>query len=115
MALSAIELLENLIADLEGKLNLAPGADPVAAEVEKEKGNPEQQTKKKNNKKQSNKENKNPSKKRNNDVDENIPDICKLEFKVSATIERCASNSIIFQVAGNFPISPNTRDPRLVL
>mmetsp|Transcript_30807 Transcript_30807/g.62668 ORF Transcript_30807/g.62668 Transcript_30807/m.62668 type:complete len:113 (+) Transcript_30807:116-454(+) len=87
MAPSAIELLENLIADLEGKLNLAPGADLLVAEADKGIGKPQtQKTKQNSKKKQPNNENKNSGKKGKNDVDENIPEICKLEFKVIATI-----------------------------
>mmetsp|Transcript_22063 Transcript_22063/g.45950 ORF Transcript_22063/g.45950 Transcript_22063/m.45950 type:complete len:170 (-) Transcript_22063:1462-1971(-) len=83
MAPSAIELLENLIADLEGKLNLAPGADLLVAEADKGIGKPQtQKTKQNSKKKQPNNENKNSGKKGKNDVDENIPEICKLEFKV---------------------------------
>lgn len=86
MAPSAIELLENLIADLEGKLNLTPGADPLVSEADKGVGKPQtQKTKQNSKKKQPNNENKNSGKKGKNDVDENIPEICKLEFKVSAT------------------------------
>lgn len=77
---TAVELLENLIADLEGKLNLAHGEDPAIDG----KGSDGKQTKQKQNdkkpKKKQAKENKN--KKGPAPADPNQPDICKLEFKV---------------------------------
>jgi len=78
---TAIELLECLIADLEGKLNIAPGADPLIDNI----GNDNKQQKQK----QNDKKPKKKQAKGNNDkkkapaaADPNLPDICKLEFKV---------------------------------
>lgn len=77
---TAIELLEDLIADLEGKLNLAPGADPLIDN--KGKGD-KQSNQKQNDKKQKKKQAKqNNAKKAPAAADPNLPAICKLEFKV---------------------------------
>mmetsp|Transcript_8387 Transcript_8387/g.13093 ORF Transcript_8387/g.13093 Transcript_8387/m.13093 type:complete len:242 (-) Transcript_8387:48-773(-) len=80
-AKSAIEQLEDLISDLEGKLNLAPGADPAVAAGKKQQ---QQKQQKKKEKKQAAKQ-KNAGKAKGGaaaPVDPNLPDICKLEFKV---------------------------------
>eukprot|EP00581_Thalassiosira_minuscula_P030788 CAMPEP_0183769240 /NCGR_PEP_ID=MMETSP0739-20130205/20893_1 /TAXON_ID=385413 /ORGANISM="Thalassiosira miniscula, Strain CCMP1093" /LENGTH=237 /DNA_ID=CAMNT_0026008787 /DNA_START=17 /DNA_END=730 /DNA_ORIENTATION=+ len=78
---TGIELLENLIADLEGKLNLAPGAEPLFGNKANEN---KQQKQKQNDKKQKKKQAKgnNAAKKAPAAADPNLPDICKLEFKV---------------------------------
>ncbi|KAL3823828.1 hypothetical protein ACHAXA_004100 [Cyclostephanos tholiformis] len=86
--ISAIELLEELIADLEGKLNLAPGEDPII-DVKETEGKP---TPRENSRKQKseNKQNHKSAKDDNSNkkapaatiADPNLPDICKLEFKV---------------------------------
>jgi len=73
---SAIGLLEDLIADLEGKLNLAPGADPQLL-LKTVKDRPEQKQKQKKKQKQNNANKKAPAA-----ADPNLPHICKLEFKV---------------------------------
>ena len=74
-AKSALEQLEDLIADLEAKLNLAPGADPSADNKKK------QQQKKKEKKEAAKKQGKAKGGAAA-PVDPNLPDICKLEFKV---------------------------------
>jgi len=89
---TAIELLEDLIADLEGKLNLAPGAKPLINNKEKGNNNKHQNNKKPNNDTNNNNNNRNKKPKQKNQkpkpaptasiVDPNLPDICKLEFKV---------------------------------
>lgn len=78
---TAIELLECLIADLEGKLNIAPGADPLIDNTEKDS---KQEKQKQNDKKPKKKQAKgnNNNKKAPAAADPNLPDICKLEFKV---------------------------------
>ena len=79
-AKSALDQLEGLIADLEAKLNLAPGAEPVVAAVTKQQQHGNQNQKKKE-KKQAAKQN--AGKARGGaPADPNLPDICKLEFKV---------------------------------
>jgi tRNA-binding EMAP/Myf-like protein len=75
--MSAIELLEDLIADLEAKLNLAPGADPVFTKAAI--GN--NSNDKKNQKTTFTKSK--PSKTAPATAPaSDIPEICKLEFKV---------------------------------
>ena len=79
-AKSALELLEDLISDLEGKLNLAPGADPTASTDKKQ-----QKQNNKKDKKQAAKQKaagKAPKGGAAAPEDPNLPDICKLEFKV---------------------------------
>lgn len=71
---TAIELLEDLISDLEAKLNLAPGADPA----KKQKDVSVKKDKKDAKKKQT----KAPAKPAAAVPSEDLPDICKLEFKV---------------------------------
>jgi len=88
---TAVELLDDLIADLEGKLNLAPGANPQINTKGKE-NNKHQNNKKPNNNNNNNKKDKkqkNQTPKQNNNkapatapADPNLPDILKLEFKV---------------------------------
>jgi tRNA-binding EMAP/Myf-like protein len=74
---TAIELLEDLISDLEAKLNLAPGADPSV--LNKDSRQPTADTNSKKDKKKQPK----PSNKKEAPSDvEDIPEICKLEFKV---------------------------------
>lgn len=68
---TAIELLEDLIADLEAKLNLAPGAEPTESNDDKPK--PKKEKKKQ-------QQPKAPAKAAAPPAD--LPDICKLEFKV---------------------------------
>ncbi|KAL9185376.1 hypothetical protein ACHAXT_003153 [Thalassiosira profunda] len=76
---TAIELLEDLIADLEAKLDLAPGEDPAIAGG----GDGPKKSKKQEGKKQKKKkEGKTNNKKAPAAADPNLPDICKLEFKV---------------------------------
>jgi tRNA-binding EMAP/Myf-like protein len=71
---TAIELLEDLISDLEAKLNLAPGADPAKkqndASVKKDKKDAKK------------KQTKAPAKPAAAAPSEDLPEICKLEFKV---------------------------------
>eukprot|EP00985_Skeletonema_marinoi_P025527 scaffold18874_cov189-Skeletonema_marinoi.AAC.5 len=82
-AKSALEQLEDLIADLEAKLNLAPGADPVVAADNKKPQQQQQKQQKKKEKKQAAKQNAGKAKGgAAAPVDPNLPDICKLEFKV---------------------------------
>ena len=71
--MSAIELLEDLIADLEAKLNLAPGADPVFTKAAV--GN-------NSNDKKNQKTTFTKSKPSKTAPASDIPEICKLEFKV---------------------------------
>ena len=71
---TAIELLEDLISDLEAKLNLPPGADPVE--------NNRQPTNDAHSKIDEKKQPKPSNKKEAAASAEDIPDICKLEFKV---------------------------------
>eukprot|EP00970_Alexandrium_tamarense_P007957 scaffold1516_cov192-Alexandrium_tamarense.AAC.22 len=71
--MSAIELLEDLIADLEAKLNLAPGADPVVTKAAI--GN-------NSNDKKNQKTTFTKSKPSKTAPASDIPEICKLEFKV---------------------------------
>lgn len=81
---TAIELLEDLIADLEGKLNLAPGADP-AIDSKGEGGGKQLKQGQNGDKKQKKKQAKqnNANKKAPAAApDPNLPAICKLEFKV---------------------------------
>ncbi|KAL7506625.1 hypothetical protein ACHAXN_003874 [Cyclotella atomus] len=70
---TAIELLEDLISDLESKLNLAPGADPIKTNNAHENNDNKP---KKEKKKQPNKTSAAAA------PPEDLPDICKLEFKV---------------------------------
>lgn len=78
---TATELLGDLIADLEGKLNLAPGAAPIIGiKGDESKQQKQKQNDKKPKKKQA-KEN-NANKKAPVAADPNLPHICKLEFKV---------------------------------
>mmetsp|Transcript_23273 Transcript_23273/g.41706 ORF Transcript_23273/g.41706 Transcript_23273/m.41706 type:complete len:242 (+) Transcript_23273:81-806(+) len=78
---TATELLGDLIADLEGKLNLAPGAAPIiGTKGDESKEQKQKQNDKKPKKKQA-KEN-NANKKAPVAADPNLPHICKLEFKV---------------------------------
>lgn len=79
---TAIELLEDLISDLEGKLNLAPGANPLPDSKEKESKHPQQKQNGKKQKKKQAKENNGNNKKSPAAADPNLPAICKLEFKV---------------------------------
>ena len=85
VAPTALELLENLIADLEAKLNLAPCADPVDAQRPEVPKPPP--PKPKTNKKQPPKESNDEGEKSGKvsavaTTDDQLPDICKLEFKV---------------------------------
>ncbi|KAL7481104.1 hypothetical protein ACHAW6_006782 [Cyclotella cf. meneghiniana] len=75
---TAIELLEDLISDLEAKLNLAPGADPPVLN----RDNHRQPADGVNSKKDKKKQPKPSTKKEAPSAAEDIPDICKLEFKV---------------------------------
>lgn len=68
---SAKELLGEFISELEGKLNLAPGEDPLKGSTGKDKPQKKKDKKPKQN-----------QKKAAPTVDPNLPDICKLEFKV---------------------------------
>ena len=71
MGVPAIELLEDLISDIESKLNLAPGEEPTQVKVSKAQS---QGTKEKK------KASKAPAK--STAPPEDLPEICKLEFKV---------------------------------
>ena len=73
---NAIELLEDLIADLEAKLNLAPGANPS---ISNDKSKPQ------NNKKEKKKQPKATVKAPPPPTD--LPEICKLEFKVGLIVK----------------------------
>lgn len=79
-ASTAIELLEDLVADLEGKLNLAPGEELAVDETGK--ANKPKQTQKNNSKKQNKKQTASKKAPAAAAADPNLPDICKLEFKV---------------------------------
>jgi methionine--tRNA ligase beta chain len=84
---SALELVENLIIDLEAKLNLAPGADPAATTGKKQQQQGKQIQKKKE-KKQVAKESAGKTKGVAAALeDPNLPDICKLEFKVGLIVK----------------------------
>jgi aminoacyl tRNA synthase complex-interacting multifunctional protein 1 len=68
---TAIELLEDLISDLEAKLNLAPGADPIKTNDKPKNDKPKKEKKKQ------------PKATANAAAPPaDLPDICKLEFKV---------------------------------
>jgi aminoacyl tRNA synthase complex-interacting multifunctional protein 1 len=71
---TAIELLEDLISDLEAKLNLAPGADPAKKQNDASVKKDKKEAKKK--------QTKSPAKPAAAAPSEDLPDICKLEFKV---------------------------------
>jgi aminoacyl tRNA synthase complex-interacting multifunctional protein 1 len=73
---SALEQLEDLIADLEAKLSLAPGADPLMADKKQQQQGKQNQKKKE--KKLAAKQNAAAAPA----DDPNLPDILKLEFKV---------------------------------
>mmetsp|Transcript_6171 Transcript_6171/g.11992 ORF Transcript_6171/g.11992 Transcript_6171/m.11992 type:complete len:254 (-) Transcript_6171:176-937(-) len=86
---TAIELLEDLIADLEGKLNLAPGANPLINNNKGKENNKHQNNKKPNDNTNNKKDKKQQKQKKPKPaaaaptiIDPNLPDICKLEFKV---------------------------------
>jgi aminoacyl tRNA synthase complex-interacting multifunctional protein 1 len=85
---SAIELLDNTIAELEARLNLKPGESPVAsgAVANKKNDNNAAQaapaTTSNNNKKKKAKPAPQAPSKKNADANHDQPDICKLEFKV---------------------------------
>ena len=71
---SAIDLLEDLISDLEAKLNLPPGGEIQIINNKPEKDNAKKE------KKEKKKQAKAPAKAAAPPAD--LPDICKLEFKV---------------------------------
>ena len=66
---NAIELLEDLISDIESKLNLAPGEEPTQVSKAQSQGTKEKK-----------KASKTPAK--SAAPPEDLPEICKLEFKV---------------------------------
>mmetsp|Transcript_1912 Transcript_1912/g.2684 ORF Transcript_1912/g.2684 Transcript_1912/m.2684 type:complete len:240 (-) Transcript_1912:66-785(-) len=78
---SAMDLLDEAIADLEAKLNIAPGADVPTASGggDKKKDAPPKKKKEKKPKQQNNQK---PAKKGAAPANVDQPDICKLEFKV---------------------------------
>ena len=76
---SAIDLLDECIADLEAKLNLSPGeALPASSSAAGGKKQP----KKKDKKQGGGQKAKPPKKQKGNAANDDQPDICKLEFKV---------------------------------
>jgi aminoacyl tRNA synthase complex-interacting multifunctional protein 1 len=77
---NALDLIDAAIADLEAKLHLSPGEN-----LEMNKSTAKQQTTKKKKKKQPNKPSPQQQRSDNNKAPQqntNLPDICKLEFKV---------------------------------
>lgn len=75
---SALELVDEAIANLEARLNLKPG-QAIASPSSK----PKEESKPKNEKKNKEKKKKEPKKKQAAPAaDPNLPDICKLEIKV---------------------------------
>lgn len=71
---SALDIIDNAIAELEAKLNLKPGEVlPSASQGTKEKAPKKPKKEKPQN---------NPPKKKNASANNDQPDICKLEFKV---------------------------------
>ena len=85
-AKSALELLEDLISDLEAKLNLAPGADAKSEGSDKKQQQKQGKQNKKDKKQQAKEKAAGKAKGSGGGaaapVDPNLPDICKLEFKV---------------------------------
>ena len=76
---SAIDLLDECIADLEAKLNLSPG-EALPASTSAAGG--KKQPKKKDKKQGGGQKAKPPKKQKGNAANDDQPDICKLEFKV---------------------------------
>ena len=92
MAPNALDLIDAAIADLEAKLNLAPGGilesksvAPEKAQTKADQPNQNQNQKGKKEKKEKkpkNNNNKQAASKKNAPANTDQPDICKLEFKV---------------------------------
>ena len=79
---TALEIIDAAIADLEAKLNLAPGESLPSAEDKKKKVANKENNDKKQKKEKKKKAPAKPQKPKNAPANPNQPDICKLEFKV---------------------------------
>ena len=79
MVVSALDLIDETIADLEARLGLKPGEELVVGQADDKKNQKQANKKQKDEKKKENKGGRQPAKPANN-LDQ--PDICKLEFKV---------------------------------
>lgn len=85
MPLTAKEMLDRAILDLESRLGLEPN-QPLTAQPPQSKtasNNPPSKKSSANNKKEGKKE----KAEQENDADDNLPDICKLEFKVGQIVK----------------------------
>lgn len=78
---SAIDLLDETIAELEARLNLKPD-DPIVTETQGIEGKNE----KKNNKGEKKQKNKPTKDQQSTPASNDLPDICKLEFKVGKIV-----------------------------